>query len=321
MIEPEQAVATIAVEMPTASASPSLADALLRACTIAAAPDRCEAADSASEAPIAYAVVTWHGDLAVLVEIGRPGDADWLERKMTFVPEDPPIERWQAVGFAIGTLFGAAREQVPEEKSSPPASVRDESHEAQTETAARKRPPPARAHHTVQLAGLGRVGTGTESSARFGGGLALSARHAAGPFALADVNFDMAEVAIDDPEAAVSVRFVSVGLAVGTVLPLSRRLHLDLSAGPIIEYQWLWTDVATAAESRPIGGVRANVSLAHRLGSRGWLGLGAQIGSRFGDSTIAIDGQRVESIPLIFGTLNLSLGYELWRSQRSIVGH
>lgn len=320
MIEPGKAVATIAVEMPAASASPSLADALLRACTIAAAPDRCEAADSTSEAPVAYAVVTWHGDLAVLVEIGRPGDADWLERKMTFVPEDPPVERWQAVGFAIGTLFGAAREQASEGKSTPSPPERVEPRETRTEAASRKRPPPAPAHHTVQLAALGRVGTGTESSARFGAGLALSARHAAGPFALADVNFDMAEVAIDAPPAAVSVRFVSVGLAVGTVLPLSRRLHLDLSAGPIIEYQWLWTDVAPGAESRPIGGVRANVSLAHRLGSRGWLGLGAQMGSRFGDSTISIDGQRVESIPLIFGTLNLSLGYEIWRSQRSIVG-
>lgn len=313
-------MATIAVEMAVADASPSLADALLRACTIAAAPDRCEAAASATEAPVAYAVVTWQGELGVLVEIGRPGDADWLERKMTFLPEDPPVERWQAVGFAIGTLFGAAREQARKEESAPPPNEPAEPRETQAEAAPRKRPAPAPAHHTVQLAALGRVGTGTESSARFGAGLGLSARHAAGPFALADVNFDMAEVAIDAPEAAVSVRFVSVGLAVGTVLPLSRRLHLDLSAGPIIEYQWLWTDVAPSAESRPIGGLRAHVSLAHRLGSRGWLGLGAQMGSRFGDSTIAIDGQRVESIPLIFGTLNLSLAYEIWRSQRSIVG-
>src|SRR5688572_20293153 len=101
-------MATIAVEMPVAIASSEQEDALLRACNIAAAPDRCELASRTSEAPTTFAVVTWQGELAVQVEVGRPGATDWLERRLTFAPEDPPIERWQAVGFTIGTLFGAS---------------------------------------------------------------------------------------------------------------------------------------------------------------------------------------------------------------------
>lgn len=313
-------MATIAVEMPAATVAPDRAEALLRACSIAAAPDRCQALDSTSEAPVAYAVVTWQGELAVRIEIGRPGDADWLERRLTFEPEDPLPERWQAVGFAIGTLFGAARQEAkqPPAKPAPPAPAASPA--TRPAAPARKRPPPPPAHHTVQLGVLGRAGTGTESSARFGAGLILSARHAAGPFASADANFDLADVGIANPAAQLSVRFVSVGISVGTVLPLSRRLHLDLSAGPIIEYQWLWTDVSSAVASRPLGGVRAQVALAHRLGQRVWLGVGAQMGSRLGDSSITIDGARVESVPLVFGTLQLSLSVELWRSRQSIVG-
>lgn len=306
-------MATIAVEMPVASASPERAEALLRACTIAAAPDRCEAADETLEPPTAFAVVTWQGELAVRIEIGRPGSEDWLERRMTFAPEDPVAERWQAIGFAIGTLFGAARGHVgpasPEATAALPAETADDTERPVARKHARAAPPA----HTVQLGLLGRAGTGTESSARFGGGVALVARHAAGPFAALDFNLDWADVSLASPEVALSARFVSVGASIGTALTLSQRLRLDLAAGPLLEYQWIATADADSPQSRPVGAVRANVTLSHRFGARFWLGIGAQMGSRFGDTTIAIDSERVDTIPLVFATGYLALSFDLWR--------
>jgi len=305
-------VATIAVEIPVVHATPERTEALLRACAIAAAPDQCQIADASSETPAAFAIVTWQGELIAHIEIGRQGSRDWLERRLTFAEEDPPLERWQAVGYAIGTLYGAARDDALQEGPAQPSP-------SPAPTPPEPAAPPPSAHreaaaHTVQLAGLGRVGTGTESSARFGAALALSARHAAGPFVGADASFDLSEASFEAPAATLSTRYVTVAASIGTALTLSRKLRLDLSAGPLVEYQWLWTNQSSLVQSRLVGGVRANLALAHRLGPRVWVGIGAQMGSRFGDTTIAVDAERVDSVPLIFATLTASVAIDLWLS-------
>jgi hypothetical protein len=64
-----------------------------------------------------------------------------------------------------------------------------------------------------------------------------------------------------------------------------------------------------------IGGVRALIGLRQRLGRRFWLGIAAQMGSRFGDTTVTIDGERVDSVPLVFATAALSLGFDVWQAQ------
>lgn len=305
-------MATIAVEIPAASAKSEQADALLRACSIAAAPDHCESAAEA-EAPTAFAVLTWDGELSVEVEIGRPGAGDWLERRLAFAPEDPLIERWQAVGFAIGTLVSVARNpasDTPESETAAatPAPASTDSDPAPPQPA----PGPAR-RHAVRLDVLGRAGTGTESSARFGGGFAVTVRHGSGPFAALDVNVDGLQSNVGASSTALAGRFLTLGTSLGVALPLSAQLELDLGAGPLVEAHWLWTDQAPTAQSRMVGGVRAIIAVRQRLGQRFWLGIGAQMGARFGDTSVTLDGQRVDSVPLVFATGALTLGFDVWQ--------
>jgi hypothetical protein len=306
-------VATIAVEIPVASATAEQEGAMLRACTIAAAPDRCESA-AVAEGASAFAVVTRDGELGVKLELGRTGTGAWLERHLTFAPEDPPIERWQAVGFAIGTLVGAARSQIE-----PTAAERASPTTPAPTTTTTDVDPPAHARrptveHAVRLDLLGRVGTGTESSARFGGGLAVTARHASGPFASVDVDVDGLTLDVGTPPSALSGRLLTFGMTLGAALPLGPNLHLDLGAGPLLEAQWLWTDQTQTAQSRLIGAARASIGLRQRLGRRFWLGIVAQMGSRFGDTTVTIDGERVDSVPLVFATAALTLGFDVWQA-------
>jgi len=308
-------VATIAVEVPAGSATAEQAEALLRACNVAAAPDRCETAGATSETPAAFAVVSWQGELAVHVEVGHPGADGWLERRIIFAPEDPALERWQAVGYAIGTLYGAT-----EKKSAAPAPTLTPEQASpakpkQTERAPVARKPKVPPAHTLAVELMGRAGTGTESSARFGAGVGLFARHKAGPFLSTDVNLDLTDAVVGPDATALSVRFVTVGMSLGTGLPLATNLRLDLGAGPLLEYQWLWTELSPAAESRVVGGVRGGATVAYRVGRRVWLGIGAQMGSRFGDATITVDGERVDSIPHVFASATLTLGFDVWRSQ------
>ena len=310
-------MATIAVEIPVASATTEQSDAMLRACSIAAAPDRCESAGTAAESPTAFAVVTWQGELAVTVEIGRPGAEVWLERQMTFAPEDPPIERWQAVGFAIGTLAIAARRQSSDANDAAVAPAAPAEPEPEPDNDAKSRHHERSTEHALRLDLLGRVGTGTESSAKFGAGFAVTARHAAGPFAGIDVNVDGLAAGAGTPSVALSGQFFTLGTTLGAALPLGTNLELDLGAGPLLEAQWLRTDQVQGTQSRFVGGARALIGLRQRLGRRFWLGINAQMGARFGDTTVTLDGQRVDSVPLVFATAALSFGFDVWQSRKT----
>jgi len=306
-------VATIAVEIPAASSAPEQAEGLLRACTIAAAPDRCEMAGSAADAATAFAVVTWTGELSVKIDIGRAGASDWIERRMTFSPEDPAPERWQAVGFAIGTLIGAARQQEAEATALTAESAAAAPTPSQEDARTPAPKPTVPKGHAIRLDLLGRAGTATETSARFGAGLALTARHGSGPFVTLEGSLDLADTAVGLPTTALTLRFATIGTTVGATIPLSKNLHLDLGAGPLLEYQWLWTDRADDSQSRLLGGVRATLGVRHRLGPRFWLGISTQMGARFGDTTITVDGERVDNVPLVFATAALAVGFDVWQ--------
>jgi len=306
-------VATIAVEIPAASTAPEQAEGLLRACTIAAAPDRCEMASASADAATAFAVVTWTGELSVKIDIGRAGASDWIERRMTFSPEDPAAERWQAVGFAIGTLIGAARQQEAEAAALTAESAAATPTPTQEDVPAPAPRPAGPRGHAIRLDLLGRAGTATETSARFGAGLALTVRHGSGPFISLEGSMDLADTAVGLPTTALSIRFATVGTTLGATLPISRNVHLDLGAGPLLEYQWLWTDRTDGNQSRLLGGVRATFGVRHRLGPRFWLGISTQMGARFGDTTITVDGERVDNVPPVFATAALAVGFDLWQ--------
>jgi hypothetical protein len=74
--------------------------ALLHACGEAVAPRTCEATDS-NNRPTAQVVVKWaDGGLASIQVVGASG----VLRTIQFAAEDPLIERYRTVGYAVGTL-------------------------------------------------------------------------------------------------------------------------------------------------------------------------------------------------------------------------
>lgn len=108
---------------------------LLAACSRAATPHECISSESkASEAPLGVAIVRRDGDHA-RIELGLRAvvNAQWTTRDLQFQPGDDELERYRAMGFAIGTLV--AREIEPPPPAEPPASP--------TPSAPAAPPPPA----------------------------------------------------------------------------------------------------------------------------------------------------------------------------------
>jgi hypothetical protein len=62
----------------------------------------------------AVAVVLWdspaHNEARVEVGFREIGRTNWRNRSVVFLPQDPDLERWRTVGFAIATLVGEGLE-------------------------------------------------------------------------------------------------------------------------------------------------------------------------------------------------------------------
>lgn len=81
--------------------------ALLEACNEALEEGECiKSGTTAAGRPRAVAVVSYEaGGSEIRIELGRrrDGETSWVVRQLEFGAEDPTLERWRAVGFAIGT--------------------------------------------------------------------------------------------------------------------------------------------------------------------------------------------------------------------------
>jgi hypothetical protein len=104
---------TIAVELPPGDVASPGAQALLETCTVGTQTRaRCVLSQDAGadDERIAVAIVTWDGAArtGAHVEVGLRygGLQKWRARDMSFAREDPEVERWRTVGFAIATLAG-----------------------------------------------------------------------------------------------------------------------------------------------------------------------------------------------------------------------
>jgi hypothetical protein len=64
-----------------------------------------------TSAPTGVAIVSWHDDDSVRVEVGvqKRARGEWLSQELSFREQDQPEERWRATGLAIGTLVGEMR--------------------------------------------------------------------------------------------------------------------------------------------------------------------------------------------------------------------
>ncbi|HKY37108.1 MAG TPA: hypothetical protein VJN18_14275 [Polyangiaceae bacterium] len=106
--------APILVEMHSPQPEPQELAVLIAACTRAATPNACIGAEKrSSESPLGVAIVRRDGDRA-RIELGLRSvvSAEWSTRDLVFQPGDDELERYRAIGFAIGTLV--ARRLEPE---------------------------------------------------------------------------------------------------------------------------------------------------------------------------------------------------------------
>jgi hypothetical protein len=113
------AAALIVIEIAAPKVSNDALTVLVAACSRAARDAECVLARNASEEqPAAVAIVTLQSEDKIRVEVGvRQGDHDsWRTKDFAFLPTDPSMDRWRAVGFAIGTL--AESNPAPDQETS-----------------------------------------------------------------------------------------------------------------------------------------------------------------------------------------------------------
>jgi hypothetical protein len=109
--------ALIVIEIAAPNVSDDALAVLVSSCTRTAREAECVLTKNASdEQPAAVAIVSQQGEDKLRIEVGvREGDHDtWHTKDFAFLAADQPMDRWRAVGFAIGTLA---------ERTPPPAPV------------------------------------------------------------------------------------------------------------------------------------------------------------------------------------------------------
>ena len=114
------AAALIVIEIAAPKVSNDALTVLVAACSRAARDAECVLARNANneEQPAAVAIVTLQSEDKIRVEVGvRQGDHDsWRTKDFAFLAADQSMDRWRAVGFAIGTL--AESTPAPNEETS-----------------------------------------------------------------------------------------------------------------------------------------------------------------------------------------------------------
>jgi hypothetical protein len=243
----------IVVEVYAPQPRPQELAVLIAACTRAAAPNECITSDvKASEPPLGVAIVHRDGDRA-RIELGlrRTVNAEWSTRDLVFQPGDDELERYRAMGFAIGTLVAHQTEPAPaplaanEQPAAPPPATSPPSQPAKRE----RQSPTSERRYTratwVDLAG----GVGLAlipGPPRAGGSLrAASELVPRGLFGVAETGY--AERG-NDP--TLRVRWLSMALGVGYPLASDlRSLGLDVRLSLMLEHMSL-----TAYDGQRSGG-------------------------------------------------------------------
>lgn len=122
------AAALIVIEVSAPAVSDDALSVLVSSCTRAARDAECVLAKNAGDdqRPSAVAIVSLQGEDKLRVEVGvRDGDRDsWRTKEFAFLAADELLDRWRAVGFAIGTL--AERDLPPTPNEPAPAPMRAE---------------------------------------------------------------------------------------------------------------------------------------------------------------------------------------------------
>jgi hypothetical protein len=228
----------IVVEVYAPQPRPQELAVLIAACTRAAAPNECITSDvKASEPSLGVAIVHRDGDQA-RIELGlrSSANAEWSTRDLVFQPGDDELERYRAMGFAIGTLVARQTEPArPPEAASEQKPAAPPTTQAPSPPLHEKSPPPAperRARSTwVDVAGS--LGLALiPGPPRAGGSLrAASEIVPRGLFGVAETGYSERG---SDP--TLRVRWLSMALGVGYPLaPNLGSLGMDVRLSLMLE--------------------------------------------------------------------------------------
>lgn len=216
--------APIVVEVYAPEPSPQELTALIGACTRAAAPNECISSDArTSDPPLGVAIVRREGERA-RIELGlrSPVSAEWSTRDLVFQPGDDELERYRAIGFAIGTLVARRLEPPPPPPPPPVVQPQPPAQQARpsVEAAPRDRVPAGQlevATRSTWLDLAGTLGLGLVPGPPRAGGLlrAGSELNRGGLFGAAELGY-----AERTGEPALRARWLSLGLGLGHPLGL-----------------------------------------------------------------------------------------------------
>jgi len=252
----------IVVEVYAPQPRPQELAVLIAACTRAAAPNECITSDvKVSEPPLGVAIVHRDGDHA-RIELGlrSPVNAEWSTRDLVFQPGDDELERYRAMGFAIGTLVAHQTEPVP----APPVATENAPVPPLVEPRPslpvhqRPAPPlPERRARATWIDVAGSLGLALiPGPPRAGGALrAASEIVPRGLFGVAETGY-----AERGSDPALRVRWLSMALGVGYPLaPNLRSLGVDVRLSLMLEHMSLTAYDAerSAGDSRWKPGVSA----------------------------------------------------------------
>ena len=124
--------ALIVIEVAAPQVSEDALSVLVSACSRVARDATCVLTkDTSEEQPSAVAIVSLPAEDKMRVEVGlrQSGHDSWRTKDFTFQPEDDILDRWRAVGFAIGTLAESNPPPAQDtghavERAAPPAATR-----------------------------------------------------------------------------------------------------------------------------------------------------------------------------------------------------
>ena len=138
--------APVVIDVGVAEPPRELAAAIVSACTQAATGTECRLLRDVPNGPYtAIAIVTWEEGDRARVEVGLRRDpvSEWRTRELSFQHADADVERYRTVGFVIGGLATAARdEDAPGTPSGPPSAAAAAAAAAPPATTPAPAPPP-----------------------------------------------------------------------------------------------------------------------------------------------------------------------------------
>jgi hypothetical protein len=253
----------VVVEVYAPQPRPQELSVLLAACTRAATPHECITSEAKSaEPPLGVAIVRRDGERA-RIELGLRGlaNAEWSTRNLVFQPGDDELERYRAIGFAIGTLVVRAVEppapppaETKPEPAPPPVVVPPRA-PVREKPASRPRP----RVRATWLDAAGGVGLALiPGPPRVGGSLrAATELVARGAFVIAETGY-----AERPGVSTLRVRWLTMALGIGHPLaPNLRSLGVDVRLSFVVERLALtaFADGDSAGQTRWKPGVAAAI--------------------------------------------------------------